>query len=100
MSIAIPTYKRTDLLEDVINSALEQRWEGKQYEVVVVSNAPEADLSYFIDKYKDVNNISFYSNENNTGLADNMNRCAMLVKGKYVAFLNDDDLLNMFYSRP
>ena len=99
LTIAIPTYKRAEMLEEAINSALLQDvtgW-GIKYEVIVVSNNPEADLSYFIDKYKDVKNISFYINEKNTGLAGNMNRGAMLAKGKYVAYLHDDDLLKPNY---
>ena len=99
ISIAIPTYKRTDLLEQAINSALNQdvTWGGVKYEIVVVSNDPSADLSHFIEKYKNFDNISFYVNAENLGLAGNMNRGAMLAHGKFVAYLHDDDLLKPNY---
>jgi cellulose synthase/poly-beta-1,6-N-acetylglucosamine synthase-like glycosyltransferase len=42
ITIAIPTYKRPDLLEEAINSALNQI-DFIDYEVIVVDNDPDSD---------------------------------------------------------
>lgn len=97
LSIVIPTYKRAKYLEQAINSAVNQKKCGMQYEVIVINNDPSDDMRDIIDKYQNVENLSIYRNKENIGMAGNINRCALLAKGKYVAYLHDDDLLKDNY---
>ena len=97
ISIVIPTYKRAKYLEQAIDSSLNQRDAKVNYEIVVVNNDPQADMSSLIEKYKDVPNISFYVNEKNIGMMGNWNRLLILSKGKWIAYCHDDDMVKDNY---
>jgi len=93
VTIAIPTYKRTDLLKESIDSAINQS-DYDDYDIIVVDNNPERDcdtekllLSYNNPK------ISYYKNSENIGLVGNLNRLFTLAQGEYVVELHDDDML-------
>jgi glycosyltransferase involved in cell wall biosynthesis len=93
ITIAIPTYKRTDLLKEAIDSAINQI-DYTNYDIIVVDNNPERDCD--TEKLmKSYNNpiISYYKNSENLGMGGNWNRLFTLAKGKYVVMLHDDDLL-------
>lgn len=93
LSIVIPTYGRAEYLEKAIDSALSQKAKGCTYEVLVVSNDPNDSLERIVAKYKNVPNFYLYRNESNIGMVGNSNRCAFLARGRYIAFLHDDDYL-------
>lgn len=93
LSIVIPTYKRLSLLKETILSIINQkRPKHLKYEVVVVSNDINfqvKDLGLFFGNIK----LIVYANKNNIGMCGNMNRCVSLSSGKYIAYLQDDDIL-------
>lgn len=93
VSIIIPTYKRKDKLLEAINSAINQTY--KNIEVIVVD---DNDPGVFSDYIQDIINcigdvrvklISYGCNQNG---AYARNQGIFASKGKYVAFLDDDDL--------
>jgi glycosyltransferase involved in cell wall biosynthesis len=93
VTIAIPTYKRADLLKETIDSAINQKG-YENYDILVVDNDPERGcateqlmLSYNNQK------ISYYKNSENIGMAGNFNRLFELAVGDYVVMLHDDDLI-------
>lgn len=93
LSIVIPTYKRINLLKETILSVLEQkRPKHLNYEVVVVSNDVDFQICDLGIDFGELN-IVVYGNKENIGMCGNMNKCASLATGKYVAYLQDDDLL-------
>lgn len=92
LSILIPTYRESAYLIQAIDSAVNQK-SGIEYEVVVVSNDPSNPLTDVIERYKDVDNLFIYRNSENIGMVGNSNRCVELARGKYIAFLHDDDYL-------
>lgn len=92
ISIIIPTYKRTNYLYDALDSIFSQDSAGICYEVIVVNNNPEDKMSEIIEKYKDFP-VSFYSNVENYGQVGNNNQGISKSKGRFVAFLHDDDML-------
>ena len=96
LTIVIPTYKRAKYVEDSIKSIICQNNESVSYEIVVINNDPESDMSDLINRFKD-SNISFYSNEENYGQVGNINQGIYLAKAKYVAILHDDDFLLQNY---
>lgn len=93
VTIAIPTYKRTDLLYESLQSAVNQI-NYEHYEIIIVDNNPERDCA--TEKMLlSVNcpRLSYYKNAENIGVVGNLNRMYTLAKGKYVVELHDDDLL-------
>jgi glycosyltransferase involved in cell wall biosynthesis len=97
ITIAIPTYKRANLLKEAIDSAINQI-DYTNYDILVVDNNPEREceteklmISYHNPR------ISYYKNTQNIGMVGNWNRLFSLAKGKYVVMLHDDDMLELDY---
>ena len=97
VSFVIPTYKNYKFLYNAIDSILNQSNELFSYEIIVISNNPDADLTEFIEKYKN-NSIKFYMNQENYGQTGNINLGTSMARGRYVSYLHDDDLLLPNYS--
>lgn len=91
LTIAIPTFRRSEYLVTAINSALNQVESRIDYKILVVNNDPEADMRELELKYGD--RVRFHTNEKNLGMLGNINRCIDLTDTKYIAFLHDDDIL-------
>lgn len=94
-TILIPTYKRTEIIEETIQSALFQQTFGKEYEIVIVDNNPETKFDAERSIYQD-GRISYFVNQKNIGLCGNWNRGIELSKGKYIVMLHDDDILGPY----
>lgn len=95
LSIVIPTFRNKDLLFSAIDSVISvKKFPGISYELLVINNDPNDNMRELINKYQKVNiPISFYKNVENYGQVGNINQGVFLSKGKYIAFLHDDDLL-------
>lgn len=93
ITIAIPTYKRLDLLKEAIDSAINQT-DYINYDIIVVDNDPErnCETEKMLLTY-DCNRLSYYKNTENLEMAGNWNRLFTLAKGEYVVMLHDDDML-------
>lgn len=92
--IAIPTYKRTDLLRFALDSALRQ--EGfSDYEILVVDNNPERgdETEKLMAEYKDNGRVAYYKNSANLGMTGNWNKLYLLARTEWVVMLHDDDML-------
>lgn len=94
VSVIIPTYKRSDMLIDAIKSVINQTYQNIEI-IVIDDNNPDSlyrsetrnKLTPFIKK----NQIIYLQNECNIGGALTRNRGIQEAKGKYIAFLDDDD---------
>lgn len=93
LTIVVPTYKREHLLKVAVSSLVNQKQpKSLSYQVIIVSNESEFNVSALgLDLDKTI--FSVYVNESNLGMVGNMNRCASIAKGKYIAYLQDDDVL-------
>jgi glycosyltransferase involved in cell wall biosynthesis len=93
VTIAIPTYKRANLLKETIDSAINQKG-YENYEIIVVDNDPErgCETEQLMLSYNN-KKISYYKNSENIGMAGNFNRLFELTEGDYVVMLHDDDLI-------
>lgn len=93
LTIAIPTYKRFDLLREALSSVFALNF-TIPVEVIIVDNDPNdseraiLEMEEFLD-----NKFKYYKNEVNYGMTGNWNRCLELGKGKLITLLHDDDLL-------
>ncbi|MBB3195166.1 glycosyltransferase family 2 protein [Roseateles terrae] len=93
LSIAIPTYKRFDLLSEAISSVLAQRF-SIPIELLVVDNDPDNDAEALAAMQAFAGQpLTYYKNLTNVGMVANWNCCMALARGDYVTILHDDDLL-------
>jgi len=89
VSIIIPVYNRLDYLREALRSARDQSYEN--VEIIVVDDGSEIDIRSVVEDFPG-KGIAYYR-QNNRGLSSARNRGIGLCRGKYVVFLDDDDLL-------
>lgn len=96
VSIVIPTYKRGDLLNEALNSAINQE-KFDNYEVVIVDNEAifdkETKTEKIVKLYKNNKKVFYYKNDRNIGMTGNWNRAIELARGEWITMLHDDDIL-------
>ena len=90
VSVCVPTYNRANFLREAIESVLSQSFED--FELIVSDNASEDDTGSVVKSFSD-ERIRYFRNPQNLGHRENMNRCLMLSRGKYVTILPDDDMM-------
>lgn len=90
VSVVIPTYKRPDILPRAIESVLSQTYTN--FEVNVVSDGFHKETDETMEQYLNNNQINYYSYSKNQGGNFARNFGVKKSKGKYIAFLDDDDL--------
>ena len=91
VSIIIPTYKRSDLLERAIKSVINQTY--KNIEIIVVDDNVNNSKEHLqnlkiIEKYPQ---IIYIKNKKNLGGGLTRNVGIKASTGEYIAFLDDDD---------
>jgi glycosyltransferase involved in cell wall biosynthesis len=87
ISIIIPTYNRCWILRDAIDSALSQTFSSR--EVIVVDDGSTDATATLLSEYSD--NITVLHQENR-GVSAARNAGIAAARGKYVAFLDSDDM--------
>ena len=91
VTVIIPTYNRTNLLERAIKSVYEQTY--RPIELIVMNNASTVDTDSIIGKFKnptdDLELIYIKRNTNNRDEA--RNEAIERASGDYICFLDDDD---------
>ena len=101
ITIAIPTYKRTDFLGMAVDSAVNQEGtEGISYEVIVIDNDAGEEVNEtqkMLEERYSNHEVVYYKNPENVGLIGNLNRCLELARGKWVVLLHDDDMIDSNY---
>ncbi len=88
VSVIIPTYNRHKNLLFAIDSVLQQSF--NDFEILVVNDAGE-DVQNVITEFND-NRIKYFVHKSNKGLAAARNTGLKNAKGKYIAYLDDDDV--------
>lgn len=91
VSVIIPTYNRSNMIDKAIQSCIDQDYFPIEI-IVVDDNANNIDerikTKKIVDKY---NNVKLIQNDTNLGGALTRNKGIEMANGKYVAFLDDDD---------
>jgi glycosyltransferase involved in cell wall biosynthesis len=88
VSICIPTYNRKDYLRETIDSVFAQTY--KDYEVVVLDDGSTDGTA---DVIKNLDLPIRYYRQENSGDAVARNKLIKLADGKYITFIDSDDLL-------
>lgn len=92
VSIVVPTFKRSDILLETLNSC-EKIYNNRRFEIIIVFNGQnEAQrLEEFINA-KGIKNISVFENRENIGMFQNWNQGISLSNGKWICMMHDDDM--------
>ena len=87
VSVIMPAYNVENYIRDSINSVLRQTW--SEIEVIVVNDGSTDKTLEIINEFKD--KITIVSQEN-SGVSAARNNAVKLANGKWIAFLDGDDL--------
>lgn len=90
VSIIIPLYNSEKYIEETINAALQQTWSNK--EIIIIDDG-STDNSLAIIRQFESQYVKVYT-QNNRGASAARNRGLQEAKGKYIQFLDADDLLS------
>jgi glycosyltransferase involved in cell wall biosynthesis len=88
VSVLLPTYNRRSYLPAALSSVVRQNY--SDVEIFVIRDGGQ-DISDIINSFNDPR-IVFIDRQENRGKAFSLNQALLRVKGKYIAYLDDDDL--------
>lgn len=96
VSIIIPTFKRNNLLDKTLNSVINQNYNN--YEIIVVDdNNPNTEYrkmtENLMEKYKNNSKIKYIKHCRNLNGSAARNTGIKFSNGKYICFLDDDDII-------
>lgn len=89
VSIITPSYNTARFIEATVRSVLAQTYEN--WEMIIVDDCSTDDTDDVIARFSDPR-IRYLKNETNSGAAVSRNRALREAKGKWIAFLDSDDL--------
>jgi glycosyltransferase involved in cell wall biosynthesis len=89
VSVLIPTYNYAHILDETIQSVLNQTF--ADFELIIIDDCSKDNTDEVVQKYLSDPRISYYNNPVNLGLVGNWNKCLSLAKGDYIKFLCADD---------
>jgi len=88
VSVIVPTFNRPQYLSKALASIMQQSYTNLQ--VIVVNDGGE-DVSDIINSFHD-QRLMFINRKENRGKAYSLNEALNRAEGKYVAYLDDDDI--------
>lgn len=89
VSIIMPSYNTGKFIAESIKSVLAQTYQD--FELIIVDDCSTDDTEEVVKNFDDPR-IIFIKNETNSGAAVSRNRALREAKGKWIAFLDSDDL--------
>lgn len=88
VSVIIPTYNRANLVSRAIKSVLNQTYQD--FEIIVVDDCSEDNTEEIVKSFND-SRIRYIKHKKNKGGSAARNTGIKRARGKYIAFLDDDD---------
>lgn len=89
VSVVIPAYRCADTIAEAVDSALRQ---DVPLEIIVVSEDADGEIARVMERYRDNESVVMCRVNENLGASGNRNFGVKVAKGKYVAFLDADDV--------
>ncbi|MEH2349205.1 MAG: glycosyltransferase [Nostoc sp.] len=89
VSVIIPTYQRGDIVSQAINSVLAQTY--RDYEIIVINDGSQDNTPQVLAEFSENHHITVI-HQANQGVSAARNAGICSARGKYIAFLDDDDL--------
>lgn len=106
VSVFMPVYNGARYIKEAIRSILNQSFHD--LELIIIDDGSSDNTSEIIKEIND-KRIRFFSNDTNKGLPYTRNKGLKLCRGKYIAFMDADDIshheriktqISLFYQRP
>jgi len=94
LSVVIPTFRRPLLLQKCIDAVAAQDFPQTDYEVIIVTDGPDAETEKLVNAYKDIPgfNTHFFSLPEKKGPAAARNMGWRKSRGELIIFTDDDCL--------
>lgn len=89
VSVIVPTYNRPESLSMAVKSILSQTYQD--FEIIVINDGG-VDIKNLIDDLNKEQNIIYLNHSSNRGLPAARNTGIKIARGKYIAYLDDDDI--------
>lgn len=90
VSVIMPSYNTAKYIPHSINSVLYQTY--KNWELIIVDDCSTDNTDEIVNPFLSDNRIRYLKNEKNSGAAVSRNYALREAKGKWIAFLDSDDL--------
>jgi len=90
VSIIMPSYNTGRFIKETIESVLKQTY--SDWELIIVDDCSTDDTDAVVAPYLADSRILYIKNDVNSGAAISRNRALREAKGKWIAFLDSDDL--------
>jgi radical SAM protein with 4Fe4S-binding SPASM domain len=88
VSVIVPTHNRPEMLVEALQSVLNQTFQD--FEILVVNDAG-ADVRQVVEALNGSGKITYLEHDTNRGLGAARNTGIQHARGKYIAYLDDDD---------
>ncbi len=103
VTVVIPVYNSAATLKEALDSVLAQnmRFESadkigkgsvQEMEVLVIDDGSTDEIDQVMEEYESDSRVFYLQNRERLGAAKSRNRGVLLARGKYVAFLDADDI--------
>lgn len=89
VSVIMPSYNTARFIKETIQSVLNQTYEN--WELIIVDDCSTDNTDEVVASFSD-NRIKYLKNAQNSGAAVSRNRAIKEAKGKWIAFLDSDDM--------
>ena len=94
ISVIVPTFNLEKYIKECVDSVLNQSF--KNFEIILVDDGSDDDtkkiIKYYIE-HEEKTDIILLENEENRGAGYSRNRGLNIARGKYLLFLDGDDML-------
>lgn len=90
VSIIMPSYNTAKYIADSINSVIKQTYEN--WELIIVDDCSNDNTDEIVNSFLRDERIKYFKNERNSGAAISRNKALREAKGRWIAFLDSDDL--------
>lgn len=90
VSVIMPSFNTAKYIAETIDSVLAQTYQN--WELIIVDDCSTDNTDEVVGKYLTDTRIKYLKNEQNSGAAASRNKALREAKGKWIAFLDSDDL--------
>lgn len=96
VSIIMPVYNAQNSVARCLESICKQTW--KNLEIIVLNDGSKDDSLAICNQFREKDPRIIVVDKENTGVADTRNCGLQLTQGKYIQFVDSDDLLEPYYT--
>lgn len=93
ISIIVPVYNAQQYLDDCIGSILQQTIDKSTIEIILLNDGSVDNSAQICKQYSDKYSFIKYIEKENTGVSNTRNMGIKMAAGKYILFLDSDDML-------